>query len=89
MSSELKKTFTPEEFAERIRNITNDLLGVASDLVKALSELCSDIQSVARHARIQDNLNKHGFDAIEKAITALSNPITEQPQPRKTPRKRQ
>jgi hypothetical protein len=37
---------------------------------------------VARKARIQDQLNNHGFANLEAAITAL------QPQPRKTPRKR-
>src|ERR1035438_652585 len=34
-----KKIFTPEEFAQRIRNITTDLLGVAADLDRKSTRL--------------------------------------------------
>ena len=49
---------------------------------ESVRQLESALHAVARKARVQDQLNQHGFDAIWKANTAL------QPQPRKTPRNR-
>jgi hypothetical protein len=67
---------------ERLEHDSRGFGRICSDHETRLRELVTNINAVARKARIQDQLNNHGFANIEAAITAL------QPQPRKIPRKR-
>ena len=77
MSTELKKTFTPEEFAERIRNITNDLLGVAADLVKALHsrpKLAREIAALGINPLLVVRLEKLGRKQLHPDLVLATSP---------------
>jgi hypothetical protein len=77
--SQLKKTFTftPEEFAERIRNITTDLLAVAADLVHSLPsrpKLAREIAALGINPELVKRLEKLGRKQLHPDLVLATTP---------------
>jgi len=73
----LKKIFTPAEFAQRIRNITTDLLGVAADLVESLPSrpnLAREITALGINPKLLERLEKLGLKQLHPDLVLATSP---------------